>query len=686
MHGFLHSGRGGRWLRWPLLMLACLRVWGADESSWSIARVWDEETLAAIRVDLPNPPVHARNLFHLSAAMYDAWAAYDPVAIGYLYREKATAADPESARREAISVAAYRILTERYALSRNSKSTLARLNARMTALGFDPSNTTTDPTSPTGVGNRVAAAVSGYFLNDGALQSRGYRDLPVSQGGYAPINLPLIVVNRGTYAANINRWQPLVITNGVSQNNIPVDAIQAFLGSQWLGVRPFALERDDPTRPWIDPGPQPQLGGDGDARFREDVVEIIRRSSELDPDDGVMTDISPGSIGNNDLGENNGTGRPINPFTGLPYPPNPVRLGDFSRVLAEFWADGPNSETPPGHWNVIANEVADHPGFLPRIGGLGPVLSRLEWDVKVYFAMNAALHDAACAAWSLKRVYDGSRPITMIRFMGQLGQSSNPGGPSYHRNGLPLIQDLIELVTSETHVPGGRHAGFLVGKVVVRSWPGQPNDPTREHSGVRWVRAADWIPYQKKTFVTPAFPGYVSGHSTFSRAAAEVLAAMTGSEFFPGGMASRTVSTLGAEEGPSSPVTLQWATYFDAADQAGLSRLWGGIHVPVDDVTGRRLGAQAGRKTWALAREYFDGTVGREGVAVPLLSLQLPRCELRFPTRRGFYYRLQSSDGVNGPFADLPDHGGLALDSSERVDLEMLGDSRFFRVVESLRP
>ena len=683
---FRNSGRRVQWLHWPLLMLGCLRLWGADESGWSIARVWDEEILAAIRVDLPNPPVHARNLFHLSAAMYDAWAAYDPVAVGYLHREKATAADVESARREAISVAAYQILTERYAISRNAKTTLARLKARMTALGFDPTNPNPDPASPAAVGSRVAATVSAFFLNDGALQSQGYRDEPAPQGGYAAINLPLIVVNSGTFAANVNRWQPLVITNGVSQNNIPIDAIQTFLGSHWLGVRPFALERDNAARPWIDPGPQPLLGGEGDARFREDVVDVLRRSSELDPDDGVVTDISPGSIGNNDLGENNGTGRPLNPVTGLPYAPNPVLRGDFSRVLAEFWADGPNSETPPGHWNVIANEVADHPGFTPRIGGLGPVLSRLEWDVKVYFAMNAALHDAACVAWSVKRVYDGSRPITMIRFMGQLGQSSDPQGPSYHRNGLPLVPDLIELVTAETRIPGGRHAGLPTGQVVVRSWPGQPIDPGHHHSGVHWLQATDWVPYQKKTFVTPAFPGYVSGHSTFSRAAAEVLAAMTGSEFFPGGMATRTVPTLGAEAGPSSPVTLQWATYFDAADQAGLSRLWGGIHVGADDVTGRRLGAEAGRKAWALAREYFDGTLGQEMLAGAVISALPSRCSLKFPTLRGFYYRVQSSVGLDQPFGDLLRGVGPAVESTAEVDLDTANESRFFRVVQSPRP
>ena len=83
----------------------------------SIARQWNEENLAAIRISFPDPPVHARNLFHVSAAMYDAWAAYDSTAVGYAHRESATppdGVDLEEARHEAISFAAYRVLVERY--------------------------------------------------------------------------------------------------------------------------------------------------------------------------------------------------------------------------------------------------------------------------------------------------------------------------------------------------------------------------------------------------------------------------------------------------------------------------------------------------------------------------------------------------------------------------------------------
>ena len=233
-------------------------------------------------------------------------------------------------------------------------------------------------------------------------------------------------------------------------------------------------------------------------------------------------DISPASFGNNPLGTNDGGGYPHNPVTGQPYAPEIVRRGDFRRVIAEFWADGPNSETPPGHWNVLANNVADSPFTVKRIGGNGPVVDDLEWDVKVYFAVNAAVHDAAVGCWGTKRVYDSARPISMIRYMGERGQSSDPDGPSYDPDGLPLIPGLIEVITSESSAPGERHHALaeFVGEVALNAWPGAPADPATQHSGRVWSRAKTWVPYQKDTFVTPAFAGYLSGLSTFSRAAA----------------------------------------------------------------------------------------------------------------------------------------------------------------------
>jgi hypothetical protein len=299
--------------------------------------------------------------------------------------------------------------------------------------------------------------------------------------------------------------------------------------------------------------------------------------------------------------------------TGLPYAPDLVLRADFQRAIAEFWADGPNSETPPGHWNVIANAVADATGFQFRLNGTGPVRDRLEWDVKMYFALNGAVHDAAIAAWGLKRFYDSARPVSLIRYMAGRGQSSDPALPSYDPLGLPLVLGLIELVTQESSAPGQRHEKLRdhIGEVAVKSWLGFPASSFDEISGVGWRLGATWVPYQRPSFVTPAFPGYISGHSTFSRAAAEVLTAMTGSQFFPGGLQTWTtyIGSLRHELGPSTDITLQWATYYDAADLAGMSRQYMGIHIAADDFIGRRVGSTIGINAWQLAQQYFDGSV-----------------------------------------------------------------------------
>jgi hypothetical protein len=201
----------------------------------------------------------------------------------------------------------------------------------------------------------------------------------------------------------------------------------------------------------------------------------------------------------------------------------------------------------------------------------------------------------------------------MIRYLGGQGQSSDPDGPSYDPEGIPLEAGLIEVITEASSAPGERHEALAdhVGEIAVRAWQGFPEDPATDTSGVGWIRAVDWVPYQRSTFVTPAFPGYVSGHSTFSRAAAEVMTAFTGNAYFPGGLTEWTVAqgALLHEEGPAEDTTLQWATYVDAADQAGVSRLYMGIHIVEDDLQGRLIGVDCGREAWALAQRYFDGTV-----------------------------------------------------------------------------
>ena len=300
-----------------------------------------------------------------------------------------------------------------------------------------------------------------------------------------------------------------------------------------------------------------------DRAFKESALEVVRYSSWLDPADGATIDISPGAIGNNALGSYEARGHAVNPVTGVPYPQNTVLRADFGRVMAEFWADGPDSETPPGHWNTLANTVADSVEAELRIGGTGRAVDRLEWDVKMYFALNGAMHGSAIAAWGSKVAYDYSRPISMIRYMGGLGQSSDESdGPSFHPGGLPLEPGLVEVITRDSTAPGQRHRHLAshVGEIAIQAWtPGALDaDSLPGEERVAWHLATTWVPYQKETFVTPAFAAYVSGHSTFSRAGAEVLAALTGSEFFPGGLGFWTIpaGSLDFDDGPTTDITL----------------------------------------------------------------------------------------------------------------------------------
>lgn len=619
-----------------LLSLISLPSGNAD----TVARDWNEQNLSAIRAAFPDPPVHARNLFHLSAAMYDAWAAYDSTAVGYAHNEAAVVPSGSTlveARDEAVSYAAYRILVKRYFTTPHPNSlpasaTVAKnaFDAQMVSLGLSPTVTTTTGDSPAAVGNRVAETLLAFAATDESREANGYND-PT----YGPVNIPLILENSGTTLNFPNRWQPLAFDTRFTQNGILADEIQTFVGAHWGAVRPFGLHFEGAAKLYFDPGDPPYLNGVGDFDYKLNNVEVIRYSSWLDPDDGVVIDCSPGQVGNNTLGLNDGTGHVQNPVTFQAYALNPVKRADFGRVLAEFWADGPSSETPPGHWNKLANEeVVDHPNFEPRMGGTGPLLDDLEWDVKMYLALNGALHDVAVSVWGVKRHYDYVRPISSIRHLGQ-------------NNLFPEEPGLIEVITSASSAVGERHEHLasFVGQTALYTWPGEPANPATEYSGAEWIMAWDWLPYQRDTFVTPAFAGYVSGHSGFSRAAAEVLAEMTGSEFFPGGMASYTFGegNLEFEYGPSADVTLQWATYYDAADQAGLSRIYGGIHVSPDDGPGRIMGSKCGLAAWELAQKYYDGSIATEDIPIEVVEMADGSVEVSWFQNRGMFYTLYES-------------------------------------------
>ncbi len=573
-------------------------------SERSVARMWNERILDAIRRDTPAPTVHARNLYHLSAAMWDGWAAYDEGATGLFVDE--TLAFDENSRATTISYAAYTVLTARYRNAVGGFESIADFDAELTGQCLDiPGADGARLSDAARFGIEIGTTILDASLPDGSLEQDRYVDL-----SYEAVNPALVVADPGVgQLVDPDRWQPLQLKQSISQNGQQqVSALQSFIGPQWGLVMPFALEQSAIGLP-IDPGPPPLFASDP-ASFAEAAVEVIEYQATLGTDESPVADRSPTTRGNNSLGFNDGTGYDRNPVSGDVYNSNPVTDADFGRVVAEFWADGPSSETPPGHWNSLANFVSDHPSQEYQFRGEGEPLERLEWDIKLYLAMNGAVHDAAIAAWGSKRYFDSSRPITIIRYLGGLGQSSEPDAASYHPDGLPLRPGLIELVTAESAVD--RHVGLTPGAIAIRGWAGH-EDLHENLDEIAWIDATTWVPYQLDTFVTPSFPGFVSGHSAFSRAGAEVLTAFTGSEFFPGGLGEweAPIGWLHFDEGPSQPVVLQWATYYDAADQAGESRLYGGIHIAADDIEGRRIGAQVGLQAVERAFDLF-GARGME--------------------------------------------------------------------------
>ena len=163
-------------------------------------------------------------------------------------------------------------------------------------------------------------------------------------------------------------------------------------------------------------------------------------------------------------------GHDINPHTQQPYTPQIVPRADYARVLAEFWADGPDSETPPGHWFTILNYVNDHELFEKRFMGENAPLDDLEWDVKAYFALGAAMHDSAIAAWSIKGWYDYIRPVSAIRYMADQGQSSDPQLPNYAEDGIPLEENFIELVGEGDPLIGEQNENL--NKIKLFAWRG----------------------------------------------------------------------------------------------------------------------------------------------------------------------------------------------------------------------
>jgi hypothetical protein len=639
-----------------------------DDRDVSVARIWNEVLLEGIRNDYARPTVHARNLWHSSAAMYDAWAAYDDTASPWLlggsqagfdceFRSEKLPRDRHRAREQAISFAAYRIIRHRFRHSPGADFVAELADGTMAELGYDVDDTSTayERGSPAALGNHIAECYIGYGMQDGSNERHEY-----APQVYAPANPPIEVEVPGNpRIVDLDRWQEISLTLSIDQSGNIVEGVPPFVSPEWGRVHPFSLTAADVTTcpragfeypVYHDPGTPPGHDGALSAEYKWTHSLVAVWSGHLDPAKGRgadLVDISPASLGNiksypatfeehrafYDLlrGGTPNTGYEVNPATGAPYAPQLVPLGDYARAIAEFWADGPHSETPPGHWFAIVNTIGEHPALMKRFEGQGQVLGPLEWDVKIYFALGGAMHDAAITAWSVKGCYDYVRPVSAIRAMADRGQSSDAADPDcpYHSDGIEYIDDprdpagdgsyrVIDCVrpgdplADDPYTPGVD--ALNVGKIKLFAWrgPAYISNSNFDVAGVGWILAEDWWPYQRPTFVTPPFAGYISGHSTYSRTAAELLTRFTGNPYFPGGKSEFFVPKdrfLVFENGPSVDITLEWATYMDASDQCSLSRIWGGIHPPADDIPGRLIGMELGPKAFDHARRYFDGAL-----------------------------------------------------------------------------
>lgn len=235
-----------------------------------------------------------------------------------------------------------------------------------------------------------------------------------------------------------------------------------------------------------------------------------------------------------------------------------ANLTDEQKIIAEFWEDGGGTSFPPGTWMNFGQAISERDNHS------------LDEDAQLFFCLGNAVFDAGIATWESKTYYDYARPVRVIRELGELGLIGE------------FNQDL--------------------GGYAIDAWGGVGK-------GTQTILATDFITYQAPNGdPSPPFAEYTSGHSAFSAAGAEILKRFTGSDEFSASVKIKPGDSL-FESGitPAETVTLEWDTFSDAADEAGLSRIYGGIHFEDGDINGRTLGSEVGQTVWSDAQFYIQG-------------------------------------------------------------------------------
>lgn len=426
------------------------------------------------------PPLAARAISMLHTAMYDAWAQYDKVAIPVYIKEIVRQTGSNCTDNNRKEAISHAANCVLCALFQG-KTEQNMFQALMKEFGYLDKNN-----APARIGIKAAEETIAFRKDD-------TYTIP---SDYQPINTEKEL-------KDINRWQPLILPDGT---------VQSFLFPDWATcVQPFAIQLKDGTfkpKPPIHypntlPFPKEYCATDNEAKdaldFEKQCEEVLQFSASLD---------------------------------------------DTKKMIAEYWADGSASVTPPGHWCVLARFISKRNYHT------------IEKDIKLFFALGNALLDSSIAAWWAKRRHDSCRPITAIR---------------------ALFKDKP-----------------------VSVWHGAYN-------GIGEIVAQDWQSYLSPA---PPFAEHVSGHSTFSASAANVLRCFTGKDYFgytvtlPAGSSMREPGLV-----PATDITLTFNTYSEAAEQAGLSRCYGGIHFLTGNTEGLALGKKVGEAVFKLAEMYWNGDV-----------------------------------------------------------------------------
>ncbi|NOT45459.1 MAG: vanadium-dependent haloperoxidase [Acidobacteria bacterium] len=434
------------------------------------------------------PPQVARSIGIVYTTVYDAWSAYDSVAkpVHRTTPRRPVGQHTEPNRRQAISQAAYRALVDQFPPDIYQADFKASYEAMLADQLAKDGIVIGGPTpTPVDVGNQAANDVLAFRHADNANQANLYADTT----GYAPVNSPMAVLlpAAADAIADVGRWQALTYLNSAHEAKTP-----KFICPHWGLVKPFAMTTGSQFRPTTPPQSPLSQGFLDQARYVMDVQ---------------------------------------------------ARLTPEQKVIAEYWADGPNSELPPGHWTEFAAYVVERDQM------------DLNQTVKLYLALANAIFDASIATWDAKREFDYVRPVTAIR-----------------------------------HLFRGKR---------VLGWAGAGK-------GTQEILGEAWKPFQVPTFPTPPFSEFTSGHSGFSMAAATVLKTFTGSDRF-GFFYSQDVPLKADPTEPVTDVVLHWPTFTSAAREAGESRLYGGIHFYEGNVVGLDLGEKVGAAAYARAQDLWSG-------------------------------------------------------------------------------